>query len=221
VEFCCYAAKVVGNDKRALDWMAAGEDAAAAVRFHRPCQIPIAYESDDYRFLWPLIAFYDLASDYGVHANFGSLAGAYGGSTEKQLFLNQQSGADLTIRATILLTGLGYRVYKAMLHILKPCIMDSKQQDRTFEYVREEVKNLRLSLAKSSYVGQVPGRVVFDILADRTPLSVKQFKEYVRRVKKKCPKCGEPVTPQPDKCLQCGGEVVPQPNKCMTRDHEF
>jgi hypothetical protein len=192
VEFCCYAAKVVKNNKRARDWIMLDEDKAAGVRFHKACQIPVAYDSKDYRFLWPLIAHYDLASEYGVHANFTSLASMAGGFTENKGLFNQQSDRPQTISNTITMIVLGYRLYNAMLRILDPCVKDKKKQEQTWEYAREEVKKLRLEYARDVYKGRVPEQVVYGILTDRVTGWEQRFKEYVERSRpkpRKCPKC--------------------------------
>ncbi len=74
IEFVAYASKI-SNDQRADIYLKKGEDPGLMRKFKGTFQIPGAFKNKkNYGHLWPLLGAWDLASDWGVHANFETTA---------------------------------------------------------------------------------------------------------------------------------------------------
>ncbi|NHZ85017.1 MAG: hypothetical protein GWP19_03950 [Planctomycetia bacterium] len=73
IEFVCYIAKIKNNNKRAELWIDKGDSGKNRKEFNFVFSIPMAYTSEKYMHLRPLLVWFDYASDFGTHGNLAAL----------------------------------------------------------------------------------------------------------------------------------------------------
>jgi hypothetical protein len=184
IEFTCYAAKVAKakkSTKMAEDWMRHFSDPKARKRFSAKTRIPGAYDTEEYRFLWPLIVDHDVASEAGVHANLASLQSKWDGVKDGKLFLRHQAEAEETVFNSVHMVVIGHQVYRAFSEMLASSVTDANLQESMAKYVDTELRKLQLGYADFKYQGKVPSHVVKGIISDDKTLMEREFKALVER----------------------------------------
>lgn len=182
VEFTCYAAKVVNNKKRALDWMHHRKDKEARKRFIRECSIPFAYVNDKYSYLRPLLVLYDQSNYYGAHGNFETLIRKYWETKDYDILFSYQDRKETVPMATGLIVLIGYRILQSLEVSLRPSLDRVKLVD-LFDYVSQAVRDARLRLAQEEYDGHIPENVLRVIHTDDNSEIDLLFEEYLTREK--------------------------------------
>jgi hypothetical protein len=193
MEFCFYAAKTAESEKRVKDWWNLEDDPKAAGRFRGQTHIPCTYSREKYRFLWPLIVLYDLASEAGVHANPASIAPRL--IMEEAIFtLRHQMDREETISRAVHMAVIGHQLYRAFSRILGPCVRNGDLQRQMMSFADEREKELRLGYARHTFKGRVPAKVIIDILTGNRSAMEARFKELVRNCPCKARSQAKPST---------------------------
>jgi len=197
IEFCCLAAKISASEERANDWLNTTSDTKARARFHRQCRIPNAYNREQYRYLWPLIAFYDIASDCGVHANVQAVSGSFNGVNDGRIFFTHQRSQEDALVDLIDAIGLGFWEYSAMIQTLSPHIKEVESGEDSERAARAAVTELLEGFADyQKRTGKSPGDIAQAILTGNLEPWESRFREFVERFSpkpRKCPKCGHEI----------------------------
>jgi hypothetical protein len=194
VELCCYAAKVIKNPDRAKDWITSCTDTAARSRFLGQCKIPTAFNGKDYKFLRPMLALYDMASDLGIHANFESIAHAWEGECDGRVYLRHISEPGDSLSNAVDVVVVGYWLYTALAEILAPCIKDRDAQKAEQASLEKTVKRLCDSFSRFQVQNKtLPSPFILSVVSgDKQPWT-KLYQEFLKRSQPKrreCPECG-------------------------------
>jgi len=174
-EYACCAAKVKGNNERALDWLKQLSDPERRLSFSRWSRIPTAFRNEKYRFLRPLINSVRLANRM-LHGNFEAMVGnlSIGNESLEWSFISRE----FMDRSTPLIALLGYRLASALTDILEPQ-KDRKTLDEMLAFIGQKARDMRLSHAAAEGDGSIPGRRLLTILLDDPSGSDEQFMEFL------------------------------------------
>jgi len=188
IEFCCNMAKIIGNNRRTSDYINFHTDSKAEARFRKAAKIPDAFESERYRQFWPLIYYYDPASDMGTHANLGTLAGKWQGVEGDTARYNYQVSAGDAFWQSAFTAHVGYQMLTIIRDLWRPRLKDPSVADQLYAYATEKRRHLVLDIARRQHPGGIPGHLISTIIdKDRTAHQnwcLEQIQKRKERLKK-------------------------------------
>lgn len=181
IEFCCYAAKIRDNKKRANLWADQRINKSAQREFSLQCSIPECYKAEKYKFLWPLILIHEEASYYGAHGNFESIIYNYTESHGKTIF-HYQMNKEYVPNSVGAIIIIGLRLLQAYNYIFQKDTYFKKYSkfNDVLEFIENEVEKARIQLAYREYNGTIPKRIIKNIKTDNKEEVNKLFLEMIK-----------------------------------------
>lgn len=183
IEYACYSAKVIGNDKRALAWAHQRRDETARRQFANECSIPLTYDVAKYAHLRPLLVAYATASYMGSHGNISVIALKDTVIDEQSILYSYQDRRDLTVSISGYVILIGYRLLQSFREILVPMLEDAEGLVGLMELLSRNIKEFLISLARIEYGDMVPDHVRRVIIEDDKSEIDRMFAESVNSEK--------------------------------------
>jgi len=194
IEFTCYISKVHRNDNRAGLWFEAqkylwtqNEDALQLRKEFGCFSIPSAYFGENYRHLRHLLVFHDFSSEFGVHANYGTLIHKFHEDKNGTLTFTMQDikNGIGNVRSLGIIILLGHKILNSVVTVLKEEIKDFDNVQSNLTNLRSMIRRAKLEVGEVEFRGNIPRPILEALDSDENPDFDKRFEDLRERYPRK------------------------------------